>query len=77
MKKGFSEEKAFEKSEEKYKKQLQKRIEQNRMTRGLAIDNQMRSFMTIYQQQLEHEATLKVKRMYQDVAKVDFIKQKQ
>ena len=47
------------------------------MTRGLALDNEMRSFMTIYQQQVEHEASLKVKRMYQDVQKVDLIKDKQ
>lgn len=56
---------------------MQKRIEQNRLTRGLAIDNQMRSFMNLYQQEVEMESSAKVNRLYQDVAKREFIKEKQ
>ncbi len=52
-------------------------MEQNRLTRGLAMDNQMRSFMTVYQQEVEMESSNKVKRLYQDVAKRQFIIEKQ
>lgn len=41
------------------------------------MDNQMRSFMTVYQQEVEMESSNKVKRLYQDVAKRQFIIEKQ
>ena len=50
---------------------MQRKIDQNRVARGLAINNRARSFMNLYQQQSEYEARLKVLRLERDISKYD------
>jgi hypothetical protein len=41
---------------------MQRKLDQTLLSRGLAIGNRAKSFLTIYQQQVEYESRLKVLR---------------
>lgn len=46
-------------------------MDQTLMSRGLAIGNRARSFLTIYQQQVEYESRLKMLRTQREVKKYE------
>lgn len=69
MRKGFTEEKAFEMVETLYQDRMQRKKEDFRLTLGAAVNNQARSLMNFYQQQSEYEARLKVLRLERDLHK--------
>ena len=71
MKKGFTEQKAFEMVEEKYQDRMQRKKADFILTRDAAINNQARSLMNFYQQQAEYEGRLKVLRMERDLLKYE------
>lgn len=50
MKRGMNESAAFFETEKVFQDRMQRKIDQNNLTRGIAINNRARSFMTFYQQ---------------------------
>lgn len=62
MKGGYSMKKAFEIVEKKFQEKIKRKMDQTLLARGLAIGNRARSFLTIYQQQVEYESRLKMLR---------------
>lgn len=62
IKQGYTVSKAFELTEEKYHERMQRKLDQTLLSRGLAMSNRARSFLNVYQQQAEYEATLKTQR---------------
>ncbi|EAS01672.1 hypothetical protein TTHERM_01207720 (macronuclear) [Tetrahymena thermophila SB210] len=67
MKRGMSANAAFIETEKIFQDRMQRKIDQNNLTRGIAINNRARSFMNFYQQMAEREARWKVQRMKRDV----------
>ena len=54
MKDGYGMDAAFELVEKKYHEKIQRKIDQSLLSRGLAIGNRARSFLSVYQQQIEY-----------------------
>ena len=50
---------------------MQRKMDQTLLSRGLAISNRARSFLTIYQQQAEYEARLKTLRTHRELEKYE------
>lgn len=71
IRKGFTEEKAFEIVEKKYQERMQQKRQDFMLTQGVAMNNQARSFMNFYQQQSEYESRLKVLRLERDLMKYE------
>lgn len=69
IKKGFTEEKAFEMVEQQYQSRMQRKKEDFLLTEGVAVNNKARSLMNFYQQQSEYESRLKVLRLERDLLK--------
>lgn len=49
---GYTIDKAFELVEKKFHNHINRKLDQTLLSRGLAIGNRARSFLTIYQQQM-------------------------
>ena len=62
MKAGYKTKKAFEMVEEKFQEKMKRKMDQTLLSKGLAIGNRARSFLTVYQQQVEYESRLKMMR---------------
>lgn len=75
MRRGFTEQKAFEMIEERMALSFEKLKDNMRIAHGLATSNYGRSFLTIAQQQAEHESRMKLLKMQQDLPK--FIRSKE
>lgn len=54
MKAGYKTKKAFEMVEEKFQEKMKRKMDQTLLSKGLAIGNRARSFLTVYQQQVEY-----------------------
>jgi len=54
MKQGYTISKAFELTEAKYHERMQRKLDQSLLSRGLAFSNRARSFLNVYQQQVEY-----------------------
>ena len=71
MKKGFTEQKAFELVEKTYQARMQRKRDDFLLTQGVAVNNRARSLMNFYQQQSEYEGRLKVLRLERDLLKYE------
>jgi len=50
---------------------MQRKLDQTLLSRGLAIGNRAKSFLTLYQQQVEYESKLKVLRTKRELEKYE------
>jgi len=66
---GYSIDKAFEMVEKKFHDHINRKLDQTLLSRGLAIGNRARSFLTVYQQQMEFESRLKMQRTQRELHK--------
>lgn len=68
---GYSIDKAFEMVEAKFHSHINRKLDQTLLSRGLAIGNRARSFLTVYQQQMEFESRLKMQRTARELRKYE------
>ena len=71
IKAGYTVKKAFELVESKFQEKMKRKMDQTLLSRGLAVGNRARSFLTIYQQQVEYESRLKMFRTQREVMKYE------
>lgn len=71
IKAGYKPNKAFELVEAKFQDKMKRKLDQTLLSRGLAVGNRARSFLTIYQQQVEYESRIKMMRTQREVLKYE------
>lgn len=68
---GYSIEKSFELAEQKFQDKINRKMDQTLLSKGLAIGNRARSFLNVYQQQMEYESRLKTERTQRELKKYE------